>query len=137
MDKHPGPEVKFKLDMGMDHPTHSTPTRGQWSNKMEFLLAVAGQIIGLGNVWRFPYLCYKNGGGGSLYIQRKCFTSAEFNNKNVASTLWKQEINIKFRFHKIWSVSELLCKYWICFRYPIFAIDYKVSPCQKLEIVTV
>ncbi|KAK0154984.1 Sodium- and chloride-dependent GABA transporter 2 [Merluccius polli] len=41
----------------------TTSTRGQWSNKLEFLLAVAGQIVGLGNVWRFPYLCYKNGGG--------------------------------------------------------------------------
>ncbi|XP_069046501.1 sodium- and chloride-dependent GABA transporter 2-like [Lepisosteus oculatus] len=40
--------------------------RGQWANKREFILAVAGQIVGLGNVWRFPYLCYRNGGGAFL-----------------------------------------------------------------------
>lgn len=40
--------------------------REEWASKLEFILAVAGHIIGLGNFWRFPYLCYKNGGGTSL-----------------------------------------------------------------------
>ncbi|XP_058859434.1 sodium- and chloride-dependent GABA transporter 2-like, partial [Acipenser ruthenus] len=37
--------------------------RGQWASKTEVILAADGQIVRLGNVWRFPYLCYKNGGG--------------------------------------------------------------------------
>lgn len=64
MEKTFVPDVKFMVEKSAIHLPHSsTHTRGQWSSKIEFLLAVAGQIIGLGNVWRFPYLCYKNGGG--------------------------------------------------------------------------
>ncbi|XP_066597207.1 sodium- and chloride-dependent GABA transporter ine isoform X2 [Prorops nasuta] len=51
-------------DADADDPgDYRQPRRPHWANKAQFVLACIGYSVGLGNVWRFPYLCYKSGGG--------------------------------------------------------------------------
>ncbi len=46
----------------------STTDRGEWSSKLGFILAAAGSAIGLGNIWRFPYVTGENGGAAFLVL---------------------------------------------------------------------
>ncbi|XP_077701874.1 orphan sodium- and chloride-dependent neurotransmitter transporter NTT5-like isoform X1 [Canis aureus] len=52
-----------------DVPKKETPIeRPSWANKIEYLLAQVGFSVGLSTIWRFPYLCFHNGGGSFLII---------------------------------------------------------------------
>ncbi len=49
-----------------------TENRGQWGSKFGFIMAAAGSAVGLGNVWRFPYLTGENGGAAFVLVYVLC-----------------------------------------------------------------
>jgi NSS family neurotransmitter:Na+ symporter len=43
--------------------TERVSIHGQWSSRLAFVLAATGSAVGLGNIWKFPYITGENGGG--------------------------------------------------------------------------
>uniref|UniRef100_H9GPB9 Transporter n=1 Tax=Anolis carolinensis TaxID=28377 RepID=H9GPB9_ANOCA len=58
------PDVESNQDLLSEEST----ARPAWGSKVQYILAQVGFSVGLGNVWRFPYLCHQNGGGAFLLL---------------------------------------------------------------------
>lgn len=56
--------------------THNPLSRATWSSRMTFILAATGSAVGLGNIWKFPYITGENGGGAFVLIYLVCILLA-------------------------------------------------------------
>ncbi len=52
--------------------TDSASLHGMWSSRIAFILATTGSAVGLGNIWRFPYITAENGGGAFVLMYLVC-----------------------------------------------------------------
>ncbi|MEZ5543128.1 MAG: sodium-dependent transporter [Pseudomonadota bacterium] len=52
--------------------TKREPIHGQWSGRLAFILAATGSAVGLGNIWKFPYITGENGGGAFVLVYLLC-----------------------------------------------------------------
>ncbi|GAB4298982.1 MAG: sodium-dependent transporter [Thiohalomonadaceae bacterium] len=50
------------------------PIHGQWSSRWAFVLAATGSAVGLGNIWKFPYITGENGGGAFVLVYLVCIS---------------------------------------------------------------
>ena len=53
----------FNVAAAQSESSGDETPRATWGRKLEFMLTAVSYAVGLGNIWRFPYLCYSNGGG--------------------------------------------------------------------------
>ena len=113
-----------------NEPQNLSISKPQWSNSREFLLSCIAMSVGLGNVWRFPYTAYENGGGAFLVpyvivlmlVGRPMYflelTLGQFSSLS-ATTVWKEMIPL---FRGIGFGQVLGCFYIVTYYTSLIAL---------------
>ena len=87
----------------------SDSSRQQWGSKMGFLLSAIGSAVGLGNIWRYPYVLYRYGGGAFLIPYFVAIITAA-----IPLLVLEYTVGIKFRGTSPLSWARIRAKYeWI------------------------
>ncbi|XP_078021618.1 sodium- and chloride-dependent betaine transporter-like isoform X2 [Epinephelus lanceolatus] len=99
--------------------------RGKWANKWEFILAMTGQMINLRTTWRFPFVCYRNGGGVGIASQ---VILAYLNICHIVTMAWALVyLYYSFKSTLHWSTCDNQWNSAACHRGPHFWSSYNLT----------
>jgi len=120
--------------------------RDQWGSKFGFIMAAAGSAVGLGNIWRFPYITGENGGGAFVLIYIFCvvligvpliFTEMGLGRLSGSSTVGAFK---KTKANKFWMISPILAlsvSFFVLTYYAViggWAVGYIFTTVFKINI---
>jgi len=136
-------EAAIEANLGDEDEEES---RQQWSNPIEFLLSCVAMSVGLGNVWRFPFTAYENGGGAFLipYLLVLCFIGRPLYFLELAMGQFASKSSVK-----IWDMSPFfrgvgygqaiatssVVSYYTCLI--AMSVFYLIASCQSVLSWTV